>query len=366
GNRSFQQFFDNQNLSQGATENYSVNWTPSAAGTYTLKAGVFGQNWSSLIYWSDTVATLTAGTVSVPATPTPPVVTSGDPISGMKLYVDPESPAATQIAAWNSTDPTDAQHLKVIAANSEAAWFGNWNTNVTQDVKTFVDAAANMNAVPTLVAYNIPQRDCGGYSAGGSDNPDGYKTWISNFAIGIGNRKAIVILEPDALAQISCLSSGDQATRMSLLSYAIQKLKSLGNTSVYIDAGNPDWISASDMASRLSTAGIAQADGFSLNVSNFYTNADNISYGTTLSAQVSGKHFVIDTSRNGNGSNGEWCNPSGRAIGTLPTALTGNSLIDAFLWIKRPGESDGNCNGGPSAGTWWPQYAVGLATNAGY
>jgi endoglucanase len=30
------------------------------------------------------------------------------------------------------------------------------------------------------------------------------------------------------------------------------------------------------------------------------------------------------------------------------------------LWIKRPGESDGTCNGGPPAGTFWDAYAIGL------
>ena len=42
-----------------------------------------------------------------------------------------------------------------------------------------------------------------------------------------------------------------------------------------------------------------------------------------------------------------------------PTAQTGDPLVDALLWIKRPGESDGACNGGPPAGTWWPEDALG-------
>jgi len=111
---------------------------------------------------------------------------------------------------------------------------------------------------------------------------------------------------------------------------------------------------------------VAAADGFSLNVSNFYTTTDSTTYGTALSSKINNKHFVIDTSRNGNGSNGDWCNPSGRALGQFPTVSTGNSLIDAYLWLKTPGESDGSCNGGPSAGTWWTDYALGLGKNAGY
>ncbi|XIE81958.1 glycoside hydrolase family 6 protein [Streptomyces sp. SBR177] len=54
----------------------------------------------------------------------------------------------------------------------------------------------------------------------------------------------------------------------------------------------------------------------------------------------------------------------GRALGVPPTDRTGDELVDAYLWIKRPGDSDGTCRGGPAAGTWWPDYALGLARRA--
>ena len=38
--------------------------------------------------------------------------------------------------------------------------------------------------------------------------------------------------------------------------------------------------------------------------------------------------------------------------------------MDAYLWVKTPGESDGTCNGGPRAGQWWPEYALGLSRTA--
>jgi endoglucanase len=83
---------------------------------------------------------------------------------------------------------------------------------------------------------------------------------------------------------------------------------------------------------------------------------------------VGGKHFVIDSGRNGLGpdTSGEWCNPAGRALGIRPTTNTGVAGLDAFLWIKTPGESDGACNGAPAAGQWWADYALGLAERAAY
>ncbi|WP_445271153.1 glycoside hydrolase family 6 protein, partial [Streptomyces sp. DSM 41634] len=39
--------------------------------------------------------------------------------------------------------------------------------------------------------------------------------------------------------------------------------------------------------------------------------------------------------------------------------------VDAFLWVKRPGESDGACGTGEaSAGTFVNQYAIDLVRKA--
>jgi endoglucanase len=296
--------------------------------------------------------------------PTPTSSSSNNPLSGMAFYVSANSPAAAQAVAWGSSNPSGAKMMQYLAAQPTASWLGEWNSNVAQDVRTAVASAQQSGTVPTFVAYAIPQRDCGGYSSGGTNNPSAYTTWIGQVASGIGSGKAIVILEPDALAQITCLSSGDQATRLSLIANAVTTLKKNPGTVVYIDAGHSGWIDAGTMANRLTAANVAHADGFALNVSNFVATSNESTYGTQVSQMLGNKHFVIDTSRNGNGSDGNWCNPSGRAIGTKPTTATGSSLIDAFLWLKVPGESDGNCNGGPSAGSWWPSYALALVQNA--
>lgn len=276
------------------------------------------------------------------------------------LFVNPNSPAKAQAAAWRDSRPNDARKMDYLAAQPTAVWLGGWNANVERDVAAVVSAATQANQTPVFVAYNVPGRDCGSHSAGGVSGKDAYRSWISAVSRGIGSAPAIVVLEPDALAGIPCLSAGAQQERLDMLASAISTLKSNGNTRVYLDAGHSGWVDAHTMAGRLKAAGVGRADGFSLNVSNFNPTSAEAEYGKRLSDLVGGKRFVIDTSRNGNGSNGEWCNPSGRAVGVEPTTSTGNSLVDAYLWIKTPGESDGACNGGPSAGTWWPEYALSL------
>jgi endoglucanase len=136
---------------------------------------------------------------------------------------------------------------------------------------------------------------------------------------------------------------------------------------VYIDGGHSNWVSAGEMASRLRSAGIEQATGFAVNVSNFQPTSNLVDYGRSLSALVGGKPFVVDTSRNGKGAlGGEWCNPAGRGLGEAPTTSTGDAAVHAFLWVKRPGESDGACGqcAGSPAGQFCTSYAIELAQNA--
>lgn len=279
-----------------------------------------------------------------------------NPFAGKTFYVDASSDAYDQIEEWKQSDPKAAEDLLQIASQPMAKWFGDWYDDIESAVNSYVTKVGGN--LPITVIYNIPGRDCGNYSAGGSVNDEIYLDWIRDFANGVGDRDAVVILEPDALA-LDCLYQSS----VDLIAEAVEILKSKPGISVYIDSGHTNWVPSDEMAERLKNANIASADGFALNVSNFYTAEENEEYGEEISALVGDKHFIIDTSRSGNGSNGEWCNPEGRKIGAAPTTNTGNSLVDAYFWIKPPGESDGNCNGGPSAGTWWTDYALGLVRN---
>ena len=300
-------------------------------------------------------------------TPAPPLPVSGNPIAGATFWINPYSNAKTTADSWRDTRPADAAQMDKIANGSQAQWFGGWSGDIYTAVSSAANTITAAGAIPVFVAYNIPQRDCGGLSGGGGASADAYRTWISAFASALTGRKAVIILEPDALTQMDCLSATDQSTRVSLIQYAVSVLKAASaNVIVYLDGGHSAWKSASDQAARLTRANVAGADGFALNVSNFQYTANSISYGKAISSLIGGKHFVIDTSRNGLGptADNQWCNPAGRALGASSTTSTADPLVDAYLWIKAPGESDGACNGAPAAGAWWADYALGLAQRA--
>ncbi|MDB4898402.1 MAG: hypothetical protein JWN53_210 [Gemmatimonadetes bacterium] len=291
------------------------------------------------------------------------VATMTSALAGMRLFANPASAIQREADAIRRDRPNDAALLDRIAAQPTATWFGGWARDLRRDVRRLASLANSDGSLPVLVAYNIPNRDCGGHSAGGEDDARGYAHWIREFAAGVSGHKAIVVLEPDAVAHLDCLDPAAQESRLAMLRDAVAVLKENGAT-VYVDGGNARWIRANVMAERLKRTALDEADGFVLNVSNFVPTAENVRYGEQLSALLGHKHFIIDTSRNGRGSNGtSWCNPHDQALGQFPTTSTDHELVDAYLWIKSPAESDGPCNGGPAAGSLFASYALELARN---
>lgn len=290
-------------------------------------------------------------------TPSPTVSPTPPPTSGA-FYVDPETQA---YEAWTAATGTDKALLEKIAQTPQSYWVGDWDepTLARQEVEDYTSRAVAAGKTPILTVYAIPGRDCGSHSGGGVEESE-YAAWIDTIASGIhGN--PYIILEPDALAMLGdCAGQGD---RVGFLQYAARELTEAGGR-VYIDAGHSAWLSPSEAARRLNLVGFQYAAGFALNTSNYQTTSASRSYGEQVSALVGGRGYVIDTSRNGNGSNGEWCNPRGRALGERPAVVDDSTHLDALLWVKLPGESDGACNGGPAAGAWWQEIALELARNA--
>lgn len=290
-----------------------------------------------------------------------------NPFAGTKLFVDPGSPARQQINEWQTTRPGDAALISKIANNSVGIWLGGWYGDVGTATRQWLGQMQSQQALPVFILYNIPIRDCGSYSAGGASSASAYRAWVQAIANASAGRKAVFILEPDALAGWDCLNAAQRQERAGVLRTAIDILSADGNHYVYLDAGNARWQTAETMAERIRQVGTKGLQGVSLNVSNFLTTAESQNYGARISRQTGGLHVVIDTSRNGQGPapNLEWCNPGGRGLGLPPSAQGGNP-VDAYLWLKYPGESDGACNGAPTSGEWWADYALGLAMRAAF
>lgn len=293
---------------------------------------------------------------------------AGAQAAGSAYYVDP----GTNAAQWVAANPGDSRAAVIrdrIAAVPQARWFTTTNTaTVRGEVDAYTAAAAAAGKIPIMVVYDIPNRDCGGASSGGAPSHDAYRAWIDQVAAGLAGRPAAIVLEPDVLALMTSCQSGDQQSQTTAsIAYAGKRLKAgSAQAKVYFDIGHSAWLSPGDAATRLRAADVStSADGISTNVSNYRATGDEVAYDKAVLDQVGDSRLkaVIDTSRNGNGPQGsEWCDPAGRAIGTPSTDQTGDSRIDAFLWIKPPGEADGCL---ATAGQFVPQRAYDLAVAAG-
>ncbi|MDQ1495422.1 MAG: endoglucanase [Actinomycetota bacterium] len=429
--------------------------------------------------------------------------TSHVPLSpNSRFYTPPPPPGSVQqaVSLLKAGDFKDAARLAEMITTPQAVWFtGGTPGQVTRSVRDTVQRAKQAHRVPVLVLYNVPGRDCSQYSSGGAGSDPAYLAWIDGVVRGLGDESAVVIVEPDGLANLpsdcpGAYPGGDIAAltagRIADIKYAGEQTESHDvRASVYLDAGHSAWHSAGDMSSRLYQAGVGGVQGFSLNVSNYQFTVNSDDYGTWLSeclalatpvnsqgsavnagdfgdcgdeyynggpatnwaggamnpyAQWSSgnpdltlntagvesryalllgtvkptAHFVVDTSRNGNGPNnmatfanppfnqpanvisslagGNWCNNPAAGLGVKPTASTGVPLLDAYLWVKTPGQSDGQCDiaGGarawdytvynpwnwnatqqaqndplwgiqdPAAGAWFPQMALALVKQA--
>jgi endoglucanase len=350
---------------------------------------------------------------------------------GTRFFVPPPSSGAPKqiLQLLASGNAKDAALITEMEATPRAVWFTSGTpAQVQKQVRQTMAEAAVEHAVPTLVGYDIPGRDCAQYSAGGALNQADYQAWISAFAAGIGNGEAIVILEPDALGNMpsdcglpASVYPFTDSERIAELQYAVGALEQDPGVSLYLDGTNSAWQSVGTITQRLLEANVQDAQGFFLNVSNYQPNDETTDYGTWISdciamvtdtsnpyydnpsacasqyypatqsdfgtwglsaawyAQNMGNavattHFVIDTSRNGDGPNnmeayasapydqpasvistlasGNWCNPPNAGLGLRPTAGTGVPLLDAYLWVKTPGQSDGQCDSAGGVRAW--------------
>lgn len=289
---------------------------------------------------------------------------TSDEVFAGGLYVDPHNHASAATTRLKASGSADAAAIAKISSQPTAVWLGDQYSAAELGplLDLYVASAKAAGRTPVFVTYAIPHRDCGGLSAGGF-SPASYSDWNRAIASALRGSNSVVLVEPDSLAMLTekkC--AAEVKTRPAVIRSAVHELVNAGLT-VYLDAGNSHWVKTETMAGLLEAAGVSDTRGFFTNVSNFYRVDQERAYGEKLAALIGKKHFVVDVSRNGNGWKGTWCNPSGAALGQAPHVSAGTTSLDALLWVKHPGDSDGTCNGGPKAGVWWEKYALDLARN---
>jgi endoglucanase len=312
---------------------------------------------------------LPAGVAGFDPRGTDPV--SPNPLRGLRWYVDPVEPAYRSYRTFVRKHRGRAASLMWrIAREPRFRWFGRWNRPVRRRVRNYLRCAAAVQpgAVPLMVVMRHQGKGCGGgYTGGGPAEDRRTRAWYRNFARGIGGARVIIGFEPDSLGTVDCLTPSRRDDRLRLLRYGVSVLSRLPRATIYLEAGASDWEPARRTARQLRFIGIRKVRGFMLNATHHDWTRSNIRHGLDISRRVGGKHFIVNTSFNGRGpihvrgrrTRNVWCNPPDRGLGIAPTTSTAHPLVDAYMWINRPGYSAGACNGGPlPVGSWWPERAL--------
>jgi endoglucanase len=293
-----------------------------------------------------------------------------NPLAGLSLYVDHDSPAWKSWEKYTRRGQTrKADLVWKIAREPRSIWLGAaTGPNPQFEARRRIDAAKAVGAVPVFVVLRAQSNRCSPtYQGGGPREDRATRNWYDALARGIGNDRVVLGFEPDSLGTIQCLARSRRDDRYRLLRHGVDVLSKLPNVTIYLDAGASDWESARSTAKQLSAIGIAKVRGFMLNATHYDWTAANIRHGLEISRLTGGKNFVINTAENGRGpvhyrrgrrTINVWCNPGLRGLGPPPTTETSDPMVDAYLWINRPGFAQ-SCTGRRIG--WYPPKALSYA-----
>ncbi len=352
---------------------------------------------------------------------------AANPFAGARMFVDPmyTEKVNTSIEAA----PELADQMNEVKRQPTALWLDR--IEAVSNVPAWLEEARRQSesagdpAVPVFVVYNLPNRDCAAKASNGElkIEEDGERRYREEYIDVIADhfaahpeRRIVAVIEPDSLPNLisnlgveKCAVSQDVYVHS--IAYAISKL-SLPNVALYVDAAHAGWLGWEANQRRMAqllrrvldmAGGVDRIRGFATNVSNY--NALEGDWGNKLEPSnpspnelafvemfrrtladvgITNKGFIVDTSRNGQAGIrsrwGNWCNIKGAGLGERPT-IAPRDGVDAYFWIKPPGDSDGTANpnaarfdencaspdataGAPEAGQWFHPYFVELVKNA--
>jgi cellulose 1,4-beta-cellobiosidase len=367
-------------------------------------------------------STGTGPTSTATGTTPVPTGTTGNPYTGKSVYVSPYYADEVAAAAASITDSALKAKYSAVAKVPTFIWFDVIAKVPT--LETYLKDAQAKKQLLQIVVYDLPDRDCAAKASngefaianGGLAKYKGYIDQMVTILKKYPDVTVVAVVEPDSLANIVtnlnvAKCAGAQEAYKAGVTYAMQQLNTVG-VYMYLDAGHAGWLgwpanltpAAKMFADLYKAAGSPKfVRGLATNVANYNalsaaspdpvtqgnSNYDEIHYinalGPALTSAGFPAQFIVDQGRSGKQNIrqawGNWCNVKGAGFGTRPTTSTGSSLIDAIVWVKPGGESDGTSDSSatrydsmcgqsdaakpaPEAGNWFQTYFNDLVVNA--
>nr|3A64_A Chain A, Cellobiohydrolase [Coprinopsis cinerea]3A9B_A Chain A, Cellobiohydrolase [Coprinopsis cinerea]3ABX_A Chain A, Cellobiohydrolase [Coprinopsis cinerea] len=333
-------------------------------------------------------------------------------------------------------DELNAARTRTVQGIPTFAWISD-SATIDTIQPLIADAVAHQEAsgeqvLVQLVIYNLPDRDCAAKASDGEfhlddDGANKYRAYVDRIVAELSTADAdklhfSIVLEPDSLGNMvtnmhvpKC--QGAATAYKEGIAYTIASLQK-PNIDLYIDAAHGGWLGWNDnlrpsaeifketldLARQITPN--ATVRGLAINVSNYnpyktraredYTEWNNAydewNYVKTLTPHLQAvgfpAQFIVDQGRSGREGIrtewGQWCNIRNAGFGIRPTtdqAIVDSANVDAIVWVKPGGESDGtsdvnavrfdeNCRSpashvpAPEAGEWFNEFVVNLVINA--
>ncbi|KAJ3120532.1 hypothetical protein HK098_004536 [Nowakowskiella sp. JEL0407] len=326
---------------------------------------------------------------------------AGNPYEGAERYVNPSfaKNVDTSISKYIGNS-TRVALLNTVKRYPTFTWLDSI-ASLDKVPDRLVEASGQGNGkaiVAEFVLYNLPGRNCASLVSN-CELPKGdlaiYRSKYIDKLVSIlkskpQNVRVVIIIEPDSLTNLlSNLASRycdavSQTEYPAAVAYAIANLSPIPDTYLYLDAaysGKMGWsdnlqtivplfknvlklaLAINNSSSiRGFAAGFANYSPFNGNGDcpardkcplvigryDYNENIDENLYTLALNKVSAGSglptRWLIDTSRSGQHTIrkywGAWCNVKGAGLGEIPVTNPA-SQVDAFVWAKQPGISDG-------------------------
>lgn len=416
----------------------TIGGTPTAGNTWVVQTSGWAPNTTFLYEWFVGTPTATSvpfavttspaytmpashlgQLVSVRVTGTPDGLTFDSPVSVVSAPLRVQVPNPLAGGAWNP--PNGPYQYKwdgpswvsqsgalyapaAIQSRPRVTWFPGPDdkrpTPISSQIATQMDMlrkyiAVSQSGDPTALVqmgvfgiYSIQGGEDYIHTTLTSQEAANYRAWIRAMAATLANTRVAIVLEPD-LAITTNPRTASIRLRQGLTKYAAWALSRNKNATIYLSAGDADWLSPTQAANLLKSSGVQYARGFDLGDTHYSALGPAIMQGAAITAKLRAlgfpnRHFVVDTSDNGRGF-GFSDDPqrlvcSSKAskgpcitLGVPPTwqildtaaRLTSTQryyalrLLDADLWIGRPWNKD-------QAWPFLPGRAAALAASSPY
>ncbi|KAF8253946.1 cellulase [Wilcoxina mikolae CBS 423.85] len=345
--------------------------------------------------------------------------------------------SATPASKCNADNPflnrLNAARTRTVQGISTFLWLADFAA--VKSLKKYLDEAIRQQRSPPhkklvfpFVVYNLPDRDCAAKASDGElhladDGEKKYREYVDLIYVTITADPYdcldyAVVVEPDNLGNSITNLNKTKCVRAALayargVAYAIEKLGTLSNVALYLDAAHSNWLGwpknleptaklmkkVLDIANHNQTypSNPAKIRSFSTNVSNYNgynpttpdkmygpgpdnPNWSELRYAKALMPYLQAEglpiHFIIDQV-----AGRALGNIKGAGFGIRPTTHTGECIIDAIVWVKPGGESDGTSNNSSArfdencrssdtnqpateAGAWFEDFVEMLVKNA--